>query len=447
MQPNQTDTLDFSKLDTVLADAYANSPNHKAVVMYTFGRIPSWASNSSDTICAYANGQCYPPSDIKVDGSGTDALWRAFIVSLANHLNSLQQNNPNLYAPVEYFETWNEIDRSNVLTGNHATSNVSYNGTYAQLLRMTEDMRCILLGKNAQPTIHGNGQSCTYSGGLMPGVKIVAPSSHAQGSNYQASTAIEQNFLHCDVTGTHAPPAASYCTWSLTNPWGSNAVDIINFHMKPGNESSSSTHTDPEDEMTTEYAHATAVYKNPDQGKPLWNGESGYSGAGWTPAVGDDVDLTPYPDQQAAFIARYFLIQWSLGIQSNSWYQWDNSNFLNSTKVGTNGSYTDPASAYSTVAKWMVGNTMSSPCAVVSGTLWACTFTNGTWTGKIFWDTSTNHNCHLQGGGCSTYSYNVGGSGWTKYQTALGDEGSVSGPNFTIQVSNLPVMIMNGNIP
>lgn len=498
MQASSTSSLTTTNLDTVLQDACQNSPGYvsgtkcgDAVVMYTFGRIPFWAtSNTTDTNCAYYNsslwnpmtdlplpaapGQCYPPSDLfnshgVGDGSGTDAYWRGFITALATHLSGLSTTQ---YAPVVYFEPWNEIDRSDTLAND--TSNISYNGTYAQLLRMTEDMRCIFLGTG---TIHnypsaGSSTACsstTWTGqsvGIFTSAKIVSPSAHAQGSNYLTATSIEMNFLHCD--GTDAPKSGSECTWSLSSPYGSQAVDIINFHMKPGNESqtfsNSSPNTDPETEMATEYSNATAVYESPDSGKPLWNGESGYSGAspcGWTPSGSGDVDLNPYPDQQAAFVARYFLIMWSLGIQNNNWYQYDNSNFLEGSCTGgvytSNGTTTDAYTAYNTVETWMAGNTMTTGCAASStadpkgsDTLWSCTFTNGSWTGEVLWDSNPYYACEGSNPTCNFFYWYTVGSSFVDYQTAIGSLTAIptTGTHaHQIKISNMPTIVVTGAIP
>jgi len=99
----------------------------------------------------------------------------------------------------------------------------------------------------------------------------------------------------------------------------------------------------------------------------------------------------------------------------------------------------------------MVGHKMSFSCAIVSGTssLWSCTFTKGsTWKGKVFWDTASAYACAgSDPDPCSgyTYSYNVPGTGWTLTRTALGVQTSISSP-YTIQVSNLPVIIMSGSL-
>lgn len=485
LQSTAGGSLSTTNLDQVLADACANSPGAgtgkcgDAVVMYTFGRVPSWASaNSNDSTCAYGNGQCQPPScngttcnDLNSDGSGDDAPWRSFITALANHFTSLQTNHPNTYAQVVYFEPWNEIDRASLLSNDN--SNVSYAGTYAQLLRLTEDMRCIFLGTG---TIHnypsGSSTACsssTWTGqsvGIYTTAKIVSPSSHAQGSNYLKATSIEKNFLHCDAAAPYAPPANSDCNWGTgSNAWGAQAVDIINFHMKPGNESqtfsNSSPNTDPETEMATEYSNATAILETGDP-TTLWNGESGYSGAspcGWTPNSGD-VDLNSYPDQQAAFVARYFLIMWSLGIQNNNWYQYDNSNFLEGSCSGgthTNGSTNDSWIAYNTVVTWMTGNTMSTGCAASStadpkgsDTLWSCTFTNGSWTGEVFWDSNPYYACEGSNPTCNFFYWYTVGSSFVDYQTAIGSLTAIptTGTHaHQIKISNMPTIVVTGTIP
>lgn len=495
LQASATSSLTTTDLDTLLEDACENSPGYvsnttcgDAVVMFTFGRVPYWAtSNQSDTTCAYYNssewnptthtpltaapGQCDPPSDLNAEGYGTDAYWRTFVTDLATHLTGLSSTQ---YAKVIYFEPWNEIDRGSLLDGDG--SNVSYGGTYAQLLRMTEDMRCIFLGTG---TIHnypaqGSSTACsstTWSGqsvGIYTSAKIVSPSSHAQGSNYLTATSVEKNFLHCDATGSHAPPVDTYCNWGTgTNAWGAQAVDIINFHMKPGNEpqtfSNSSPNTDPETEMATEYSNATAVIESGDP-TTLWNGESGYSGSspcGWTPSSSGDVDLNSYPGQQAAFLARYFLVMWSLGIQSNSWYQYDNSNFLEGDCSGgvytSNGTTTDAYTAYNTLATWMNGNTMSTGCAASttytdqqgSKTLWSCTFTNGSWTGEVFWDSNPHYACEGTNPCNNFYWYTVATS-FVDYQTAIGSLTTIptSGSNANqIKISNMPTIVVTGAIP
>ncbi len=499
-----TTTLATSFLDDALMGACINSPGYisgvqcgNAVVMYTFGQVPSWATpKPADTSCAYGNGTCDPPScngttcnDLNPDGSGDDAPWRAFLVLLAQHLNTRDSTQ---YAPVKYFEVWNEIDRSLVFTKNNCAANnnpnCSYNGSYAQLLRLNEDMRCVLIGTG---TIHNfpmkdNSTTCTAAShspynwtiGVLnnkTGVKFLSPSSHAQGTTggIATSTGVVQNFLYCNSTAPQLPPLQN-CNWAgsgTTNAnWGSDSVDIINFHMKPGNESGTCcTWTDPEIEMQNEYNSTKNILSstiNNDTTKPFWNGESGYSGAspcGWTPN-GGDTDLISEPVEQAAFTARYMLMQWSIGIQASAWYQYDLSNFLvgscSSGRYTNNGVTTDAYTATNNVAAWMIGSTMSpisgtgAGCQIVGGTshptLWGCQLKQGTWTGQVYWDSNqTLYSCTgSTDASCSTYDYMgyPSTSVWHKSQTA--DGSVVSFTNGTaIRVSNLPTIIMTNNPP
>jgi hypothetical protein len=496
LQPTSTTTtLSATYLDDALNGACINSPGYvsgtscgDAVVMYTFGQVPSWASeNSGDTSCAYGSGTCQPPScngttcnDLNSDGSGDDAPWRSFLVLLAQHLNGLSSTQ---YAPIKYFEVWNEIDRSLTFTNNNCANNTncSYNGTYAQLLRLNEDMRCVLIGTG---TIHNfptknNSKTCSQAasqygwttGALnnKTGVKFLSPSSHAQGTSggIATSTGVVKNFLYCSDSNLPQPN----CNWGSGANWGSTSVDYINFHMKPGNETGtciSKTNcawTDPEIEMQDEYNSATGFLDSTDKAKPFWNGESGYSGAspcGWTPNNGDR-DLNSWPVEQAAFVGRYMLSQWSLGIQASAWYAYDVSNFLVGYCSGgtytNNGTTTDAYSAFNNVAAWMVGSTMSpisgsgAGCQLVGGathpTLWGCKLTQNTWTGIVYWDAYPGYDCTgSSDSSCSSYSY----SGypttltWTKYQTADGSVLPFSNGT-AITVSNLPTIIMTANPP
>ena len=483
--------LTTTSLDNALNGACINSPGYvagttcgNAVVMYTFGRTPSWASqNSSDSSCAYGSGQCQPPActssssctHLNADGSGDDAAWRGFLVLLGQHLNGLSTTQ---YAPVKYFEVWNEIDRSLTLTTVNCNSvsnpsNCSYNGSYAQLLRLNEDMRCVLVGTG---TIHNypsmnSTTACSSTGwtiGVLnnkTGVKFLSPSAHAQGTagNIATSTGVVQNFLYCTDTSLPLPN----CNWNAGANWGSASVDIINFHMKPGNESQTFPNTDPETEMQNEYNSATTFLTSTDKSKPFWNGESGYSGAspcGWTPHSGGDVDLNSEPVEQAAFVARYMLIQWSVGIKASAWYQYDLSNFLvgscSSGHYTNNGVTTDAYTGTNNVAVWMIGSTMSpiagsgAACQIVGGgshpSLWGCKLTQGTWTGEVFWDSNqTLYPCTgTTDASCSTYNFTSYPTTltWTKAQTADGAITTFSNGN-PIKVSNLPVIIMTGNPP
>src|SRR5262249_15346478 len=84
--------------------------------------------------------------------------------------------------------------------------------------------------------------------------------------------------------------------------------------------------------------------------KPIWDTE-----ANWGPTT----ELTD-PDSQAAFLAKYFLLHWSLGVSRLFWYAYDNEYW--GTLWNANGK-TKAGRAYDEVRKWMVGATMTDHCA------------------------------------------------------------------------------------
>lgn len=119
----------FANMDAWLQKAGANH----AEVLYTFGRVPQWASqNPTDPLCKPVVGTCDPPNDLNADGSGTDQHFKNYVTALVNH------NQSSTTAKIEYWEMWNEPH-----------NNFFWNGTYAQLIRMVSDAYTII--KSADP--------------------------------------------------------------------------------------------------------------------------------------------------------------------------------------------------------------------------------------------------------------------------------------------------------
>ena len=113
--------------------------------------------------------------------------------------------------------------------------------------------------------------------------------------------------------------------------------------------------------------------------KPLWDTEGA-----WTGTTGKDD--APDPDQQVAFIARYYLIHWSEGLTRFYWYAWDNSRWGTLWRDGSGTSR--PGLALRQVEDWMIGSTLVDRI-VPSGTVWSGTFvrSNGAPT-LVVWNTS-----------------------------------------------------------
>jgi len=118
-------------------------------------------------------------------------------------------------------------------------------------------------------------------------------------------------------------------------------------------------------------------------GKALWNTETSWG----QPSAGDITD----PDLQAAFIARAYLLDWSVGISRFYWYAWD------SPTIGTlwnpGGVPTEPATSYDQVRNWMLGATMPQPCSINGATsgyhaVYTCDLTRGGgYQARAVWNT------------------------------------------------------------
>ena len=88
-------------------------------------------------------------------------------------------------------------------------------------------------------------------------------------------------------------------------------------------------------------------------GKPMWDTEGswGYASAG---AITD-------PNLRAAFVARHYLLHWSMGISRFYWYCWDDPNI--GTLFTPGAAPSQPAIAYQQVYDWMHGAVLPQPCS------------------------------------------------------------------------------------
>jgi hypothetical protein len=371
----------FTSLDTMLAQDYTNGVTE---VLYTLARTPPWiTSDPTDTNCNYqlpevggGNGECYPPSDLNTDGSGTNATWKAWITAIATHVND--PTYLETHAHVRYWEIWNEPDSTGY-----------WMGSFAQLARLTEDARCIILGsQGGQNVIHqsGNGTAtaCTATP-IDTTAKIIMSSGHA------GSTAVltyAQNQLYCNNT-------AGIPSYELPCPNPANAtaaaIDVVNYHLKPGN----STGFTIETAMAAYISLIDATLQPAELAKPIWNGEMSYAILGFTSPYND-------PDMAASFFPRMYLTMWSLGFSGSAFYSWDSLEALS-------GAAQDETS-YQQTYNWMVGSVLTSPCAG-TGTVYQCTISKAGVSYGIIWDASQS----CSGGVCTTGNQTIS-SQWGHYQ-------------------------------
>jgi len=360
--------FDFSVLDSILADAKQAGINDGCI--FTLGPTPAWASsNPTDPNCDYFTGGCWPPGDLAFDGSGTDQTVIDAITAVASHVND--PTYLQTHAHILYWEPWNEAYRGSVISGTvcSPTHLCSYNGSYAQLVRMAEDFRSVI--KNIDPT-----------------ALIATPSGNAY---FQVNgQLVVANFLNC----SSKPRAGSGCT---TGNRGSNAVDVINTHCYVWSQN-------PDDVVT--YIQQMRSFLSPtDLSKPFLCDEGGWG----------TNSTTPDPDLQAGFVARWFIDIASQNVTFAAWYAWDDAawgTLWNPKGKGgctqAAGCLTSAGTAYQQVNAWLVGATLGNCTASASITTCPLSNSNG-YQGLLVWVNTTLPSCAGQSSSetCGSTAYPV----------------------------------------
>jgi len=110
---------------------------------------------------------------------------------------------------------------------------------------------------------------------------------------------------------------------------------------------------------------------------PIWDTEGGWG----------KNDQLPDPGDQAAFVARWYLIQFSSGIARAYWYQWDNPDWGTLWREGAGP--TPAGAAYEQIYNWLSDVTAVAPChALPHSTLWICDLQKGNAPYRVAWSTS-----------------------------------------------------------
>jgi fibronectin type 3 domain-containing protein len=193
-----------------------NISSHGQDAMYTFGRVPHWASSQPSQGCAYdvSDPGCAAPTS---DLNSGDNIWKEFVTAVVKHSLS----SPALHIP--YYEMWNEPD----LTRN-------WTGTPAQLATMVKDAYAI---------IHS----------LDPKAKVVGPT---------PSTANQY--------GVHFLP-------DYYAAGAANAQDIVGLHAYLYNGSSFATNPSGITTSISQLQKLMATYGI--SSKPIWFTEGSWSGS------------------------------------------------------------------------------------------------------------------------------------------------------------------------
>jgi hypothetical protein len=312
----------WTTLDKWLAAAQA----HNDDLLYTFGRVPQWASSSPyESGCSGGPGTCAPPNDLNADGTGTDQHFKDFVTALATH------NKNSTTAHIKYWELWNEPFNS-----------PNWVGTTQQMVRMAGDATAIIKS-------------------IDPSAVVIVPSVCIEGLQ-------GRNWLDAYLAAG-----------------GKTYADAVAFHgyvQKPG--------TPLLAENILAYISKTQAIlaKYGLQNKPLWDTELSWGKSAVSSPAFTDPDMRMgflarmHLLHRSAGVARLFWYQWNS--PSDLGTLW----VPNPTNPLAPGTVLKPGIAYGQIEQWMAGANMTSACSA-NGTVWSCNFTrpNG-YVARAVWDTA-----------------------------------------------------------
>lgn len=389
---------DWTNLDGFVSAAQA----HPGVdLLYNLARTPTWASNNpTDSSCGYDTstqggpGQCDPPSDVDSQGGGTDAAWISWVSAVASRYKG----------QIKYYEIWNEWNAS-----------LFWVGTPAQLVRMEQDARCVVEGPPSG--LNCNPNSSFPSGtAIDPSARIVTPSPVGSASQLNAVQTNLSTYFGTQVNGYS----------------GGQFADIIGFH---GYVSTGKSDTCPiaEDVISVIDDMNTAITSAPGEtGKPWFDTEDGWSKAA------DENFLDQ--DRQAAFLARYEILQRSMGVERGYWYRWDSTQDYTGALWTASSGTIEAANAWEEISKWMVGATLGTACSV-QGTVWTCGFTRSGYQALAVWDASQD----CLKGTCATTAFTVPAGGYIEYRDLTDTVTTISGG--TVPIGAKPILLETTQLP
>jgi hypothetical protein len=371
---------DFTNLSNWLTLAR----HYNTTVIVNLGRTPLWATpypnantdgvasatgNPPSVVCSYNSlggpGQCFPPKDIVANqtcwgpdsrgensdqawgygcgdiADGPNQIWKDHVTEWAGYVN---QNYPDVKI---IWEMWNEVDSPGMWCDEAGHPN--------QLAKLTTDAAYILNGYGNRNWVVTDVVTNTWNEANPPS----ALWSHTV-------TASANSLYLLGVFGTTASSAGA-----------------INYHAYLKGTDGTGLYNMPEEKVRQIVDPAIGFYALvPGAGTkyPLYDSEDSFGTANITDA-----------NAQMAYVARTHLLLWANGVQSVSWYTWDEGNdstlwgsssvlgnragtsckiplsSLGAALVGQGGpvaGWLCPAGlAYHNVANWMIGNTMNQPCS------------------------------------------------------------------------------------
>jgi len=328
-------------------------------IVYTIGAVPAFnSSNPSDSSCAGGNGTCDPNSST---------------TEFVKFMNAITQR---YCGTIKYWEGWNEADSPNYWNDSISLL-VSYMAAAYSAVHSTANCACV-------------SSSCSpgLSGGVNPNQMLMpaldSPAFFTAQELNNGSSAYNLNL--------------TYWLTRYLAAEGKNYYDIAALHSYG---SSATCYATPETYVTDMASYKQVLATAGLPLAPIWATESNWGANTCVPAGA----------AQNAWIARYLLLHWAMGIQREIWYAYDASG-----SYGTIAPSSDQLRTYQEMQLWMTG-AVEQNCQQFANNNWTCTLARSSpagYQGIAVWNST--------GSG----SYTVP-SGMTQYRNVLGTTTSTSG--------------------
>jgi hypothetical protein len=401
---------DWRTLDRWLDAALA----HNVDVMYTFSRTPAWAARNAHATCGPNRDEadCSPPSDLTLSSPcqgplqgtvTTDCFFKEFVTSLLNHVCSGKA--PNKSCRIVAFSCWNEPNLDGF-----------WIGTYAESARMCSDM---------VQTVKNQCKDCVT---LTPDISAATSGDTKDNGDSRSYDEWFKNFLIAYRQHGNYPDAGAF------HPYAARTHGIVpapfpETFAGSGCPREIRSPACPDTLLGKIDTLRSLMDQNGMPGKPLWATEGGWGTNG----------EMPDPEAQAAYLARWFILQASAGVKRAYWYMWD----MGKSPQGwgglwdaSNGTY-KAGIAYGQVYDWLVGATFTKPCSG-DHDVWTCDLSRpGGIHTRIVWNASRSYDT------ATTWKYAVDNQ-FTGVRDLNGNRSAITGG--PVPIGSKPVLLESGGL-
>jgi len=225
------------------------------------------------------------------------------------------------------------------------------------------------------------------------------------------------------VVLTPCPQGSHSYDWmqSFFAAGGAAHNDVIAFHGYLG--SSGGVANPAENLIGVVGAMRSVMSQYAQSGKQIWDTEYAWDS-------GDD-NAMPNLDDRAAFLAKSYVLHWSLGVSRLVWYMYENGSY--GTLWSSSTGLQKPGLAFNSLSQWMKGANMTGACTADSSSTYSCPFTDTTGAAALFaWNSR------------ATVNFDTGGK-YSQYRDVYGGVHAMPS-NGVVALGKMPLLFTGGAV-